>query len=298
VETVRTLVDALGRWADRLMPDPDRARRLQQDLAQLIAGDGLDEATPLTPEVVSTVEAIGHRTARHLTLQLHPEPGRPDAEPPGWPAVSAAEVAGRAGNVRSVQRDGRIGELRLDGFDEVTTAGPYLQAAFTLLRDCDAVVLDLRSNGGGALSSLALVAEFVLGSTPTQLATVDYRDRPARQWWTAGTLGDTTLAADARVAVLIGPGTYSSGEALAYHLVHRRRVRTFGQRTPGAADHVTPVRVTPSVTALMPEGTPVDPVTGGNWEGAGVSPAVPCEPAQASSIAHEWLRSTSRTPDA
>jgi hypothetical protein len=25
VETVRTLVDALGHWASRLMPDPDRA---------------------------------------------------------------------------------------------------------------------------------------------------------------------------------------------------------------------------------------------------------------------------------
>jgi C-terminal processing protease CtpA/Prc len=161
------------------------------------------------------------------------------------------------------------------------------------------MVLDLRSNGGGALSSLALVAEFVLGATPsTQLATVHYRDRPARQWWTTGILGDTTLATDARVAVLIGPGTYSSGEALAYHLHHRGRVRTFGCRTPGAADHVTPVRVTPSVTALMPEATPVDPVTGGNWEGVGVSPTVACDPADAASMAREWLRSTRGTPDA
>ena len=55
------------------------------------------------------------------------------------------------------------------------------------------------------------------------------------------------------VAVLVGPGTYSSGEALAYHLQVRGAVRTFGRATPGAADHVTPVRVTPRVSARLPE---------------------------------------------
>jgi len=38
----------------------------------------------------------------------------------------------------------------------------------------------------------------------------------------------------------------------------RGRVRVFGIPTPAAADHVTPVRVTPSVTALIPEGTTID----------------------------------------
>ena len=78
----------------------------------------------------------------------------------------------------------------------------------------------------------------------------------------------------------IGPGTYSSGEALAYHLSTRGRVRLFGRRTPGAADHVTPVRVSPSVVALIPEATTIDVVSGRNWEGTGVVPDVSCaEPA-------------------
>lgn len=289
MENVRTLVDALANWASRLVPDPDRARRLNRDLSELVDSQALDPVSPLTPEVLSVVEASCHRTARHLTLQWHPEPAEPDTQPPGWPAVSAAEVADRAGCLRSIERHERTGELRLDGFDEVAAASPYLRAAFTLLRDCDALLLDLRFNGGGALSSLAMVAEFVLGPTPTLLATVHYRDRPARQWWTTGGLGDLSLAAETRVAVLIGPGTYSSGEALAYHLRSRGRVRVFGHRTPGAADHVTPVRVTPSVTALMPEATPADPVTDTNWEGVGVSPDTTCDPADAPSIARQWL---------
>ncbi|WP_405060211.1 S41 family peptidase [Kribbella sp. NBC_01505] len=42
------------------------------------------------------------------------------------------------------------------------------------------------------------------------------------------------------VAVLVGPGTFSSGEALAYHLRVRGRVTVVGETTPGAADHITP----------------------------------------------------------
>ena len=49
-----------------------------------------------------------------------------------------------------------------------------------------------------------------------------------------------------------------------------------GEASRGAADHVTPVRVTRSATAFLPEAVVLDPATGGNWEGTGVRPDVPC----------------------
>ena len=139
------------------------------------------------------------------------------------------------------------------------------------------------------MSTLTLLAEFVLGTGIEQLSTVRYRDQPDRQWWTSGLLADQRLPREKPVAVLIGPGTYSSGEALAYHLQTRSRVRLFGQRTPGAADHVTPIRVTPSVVALIPEATTTDVVSGTNWEGAGVLPDVSCRPDQSEGLALAWL---------
>ncbi len=291
MENLRDIVSSLARWGKQLMPDPDRAERLHGDLLAL-GDEASDPTVPVSPELLALVEETCHRTARHLTLELHDDARPPDETAPGWPPVSRIEVARRAANVRTVRRHGGIGELRLDGFDDLRYAAPYLRSAFTILQDCEGLTLDLRSNGGGALSSLAVVAEFVLGPEPTHLATVHHHERPPRQWWTSECLGDLTLAPDVRVAVLIGPGTYSSGEALAYHLRHRGRVRTFGSRTPGAADHVTPVRITPRVTALVPEATPIDPVTGTNWEGDGVSPDVECDPESAGSIVREWLRSS------
>jgi C-terminal processing protease CtpA/Prc len=62
-----------------------------------------------------------------------------------------------------------------------------------------------------------------------------------------------------------------------------------GATTRGAADHVTPVRVTPHVTAYLPEAYVVDATTGTNWEGTGVRPDVPCEPAEAVEVAARRL---------
>jgi len=290
MENTQSLVDGLITWTDRLVPDRDRAGELARQLRGALADGTLHPNQPVTRSTLDAVEAVCHRTARHLTLELHEQPGEPDQESPGWPPQTRREVISRAGCVRSVQRPPGVsfGELRIDGFDDSEYAGPFLHAAFALLDGVDGLILDLRHNGGGAVSSLAVLAEYVLGPEPEHLATVHYRDQPPRQWWTTGGLTHLHLPAATRVALLIGPGTYSSGEALAYHLKSRGRVRVFGARTPGAADHVTPIRLTPQVSALIPEGTTIDQRTGTNWEGRGVEPDVPSVE-DADVLARAWL---------
>jgi hypothetical protein len=77
--------------------------------------------------------------------------------------------------------------------------------------------------------------------------------------------------------------------ALAYHLQSQRRGRLVGQRTAGAADHITPVRLSRHVRALLPEARVRDAVTGTNWEGTGVVPDIPSVPAEVLKAAIEAM---------
>jgi C-terminal processing protease CtpA/Prc len=177
--------------------------------------------------------------------------------------------------------------LALDSMDGVHIAAPFLHAAFALLRGATGIVLDLRRNGGGDPGTLTLVLDWLLGGRPTHISDVIYRDR-TRQWWTTGRLAD--LSRETPVSVLISERTFSSGEALAYHLQSQRRAKLVGQGTPGAADHITPVRLSGHVRAMLPEARVRDAVTGTNWEGTGVVPDVPCQPAEALDAAIDALK--------
>lgn len=269
--TVSDVVGRLVTWFDRLMPPDGRRDTL---ISTLRAGFGDDDG-PATAERLAEVERHAWTVSRHVALFVDPagtEP--PTVDEPAWPPPDPDDVRRRAANVTRVERlaDG-TGLLRIDGLDAVGLAQPYVDAAFGLLRGAGRIVLDLRRNGGGDPGTVALIAGWLLGDASVKLSDVVYRDR-VRQWWTPQRPPGTALRQD--VDVLVGPGTFSSGEALAYHLRSRGRVRVIGEATPGAADHVLPVRLAPTVLAHVPNARVVDAVSGGNWEGTGVLPDLPC----------------------
>jgi hypothetical protein len=277
--TVAELTASLVRWLDRLMPADSRTADLVRTLdATFGAVSG-----PVTARECERIEATAHRFSRHLELVFDPDgTGEPDVDSPGWPPPDPAAVARRAAAVSEVRRlPCGVCVIRVDGLDPLGRARPYLDAAFTLSRGAPGIVLDLRHNGGGDPATVAHIAGLLSGDTSVHLSTVVYRDRE-RQWWTPEFPAGT--ATTANLAVLIGPGTFSSGEALAYHLGARGRGTLVGAPTPGAADHITPIRLTAQVTGHLPEAYVRDAVTGGNWEGQGVIPDVPSDTPEATAV--------------
>ncbi|MGW6278439.1 S41 family peptidase [Kribbella sp. NPDC055071] len=270
---MRDLVERLTGWLRRLMPPGARRDAL---IAVLTERFGAVDRPVTAPDCVA-MERCAWTVSRHLALTFQPDgTARPDTVPPGWPDPDPDVVQARAASVSQVRRlVGGTCLISVDDLDDVSLAQPYLDGAFALAQGSARILLDLRANGGGDPATVAHIAGRLLGDTPTQLSEVVYPDRQ-RQWWTPALPSGMSLRQP--VAVLVGPGTFSSGEALAYHLQARGRVTVVGETTPGAADHITPIRLAPTVLAYLPEAYVVDSISGTNWEGTGVVPDVVSPP--------------------
>lgn len=278
--TIAELTARLVAWLHRLMPARARRDRLVADLTHRFG----DDQGPVTASACRAIEEAAWAHSRHLALAFEPDgTAPPDEESRGWPPPDPVAVRARAASLTAVRRldDGGC-VLRVDDLDPVALARPYVDAAFTLAAGATHVVLDLRANGGGDPATLAAIAGRLLGDEARQLSEVVYADR-TRQWWTPDLAAGTALTQPA--SVLVGNRTFSSGEALAYHLQMRGRVTVVGEPTPGAADHITPIRLAPTVRAHLPEAYVIDSVTATNWEGRGVVPDVACPAGDALDVA-------------
>ena len=264
---IDALVHELAGWVTRL---PPRQPRMDALAAALVQEFG-DRSEPVTAAGLTAIEAVAHRYCRHLTLDFHPDGDLVvDSTAPGWPPDDPDAIRRHGWPISSVRRtDDGLAVVTVDSMPAFAPSRPFVAAAIALADGARGVALDLRGNGGGDPETVAMIVGWLCG--PDQdISDVVYRDR-TRHWTTPD---GPTLPADTPVVVLVSGRTYSSGEGLAYHLQVRGRGRLFGQRTPGAADHVTPVNVTPQVQAILPEAYVLDSVTGGNWEGTGVRPDV------------------------
>jgi C-terminal processing protease CtpA/Prc len=284
---IGALAQELAGWVERLPPPQPRMDALAAALVEEFG----NRSEPVTAAALTAIEAVAHRYCRHLTLDFRPDGDLAvDPTPPGWPPDDPSEIRRYGWPISSVRRtDDGLAIVAVDSMPAFAPSRPFIAAAIALADGARGVVLDLRHNGGGDPETVAMIVGWLCG--PDQdISDVVYRDR-TRHWTTPD---GPRLPADTPVVVLVSGRTYSSGEALAYHLQVRGRGRLFGQRTPGAADHVTPVNVTPEVQAILPEAYVLDSVTGTNWEGTGVRPDVETSPEDTEEVALAALRHATR----
>src|SRR5690349_13205124 len=271
--TVAEVITRLAAWLRRLPPPQERIGRLVAELEERFAG----RTEPVTQDACAEIERAAWPYSRHLLLHYDRDgTGEPDEEDPGWPDPDPEAILPRAAQVRQVSRlEGGACLIRIDGFESLSIAQPYLDAAFALARGATGIVLDLRASTGGDPGTVACLAGRLPGGKAVPLSEVTCRGH-RRQWWAPDLPAGTAGPPGTPVAVLASARTFSSAEALACHLQARGRVTVVGERTPGAADHVTDIRLAATVTGELPIGYCTDTVTGTSWEGRGVAPQVDC----------------------
>jgi retinol-binding protein 3 len=216
-----------------------------------------------------------------------PQPGpipQPGAVPqmvqmgPGSPGANEmAERMSRRANfgLRKVEvLDGNIGYLEVAGFDDAPGAYAAIGDALRFLERTDAIIIDLRRNGGGSGEMSHMLFSHFLSETP--VPTIRIRDRRD------GT--DTTLTSVARVTgprrttvplyVLTSNRSASAAEEFAFVLRNKERATIVGERTAGAG-HMNDILPIGNGFLLSVSTTRVsDAVSGAEWEKVGVAPNV------------------------
>jgi hypothetical protein len=287
-ELVRETVEALANVVGREYMDAETAGRVEGSLRQRLAKNRYrNVASAEALAAMLTHDLFELTRDKHLSVSVATDAGSSPAEG-RRPAESNRETVARRANF-GVQRieilSGNIGYMNLTSFFREEEARSAISAAMEVLRNADALILDLRSNGGGSPETVALVASYLFDDTDLPLFEIVPRSGQRRVYRTtaavlAGRNGQRPAYA------LTSERTFSAGEGLAFILQERRRAEVIGETTAGAANPGRPYALNARFSATVPNGKVQTAIRHGNWEGAGVTPDMMTPASEALRVAH------------
>ena len=181
---------------------------------------------------------------------------------------------------------GNIGYLDLRFFADTSYAREAAAAAMGVLQGSDAVIFDLRSNGGGSPQMVQFLCSYFFGPEPVHLNSLYWRpsDR-TDEFWTLKDLPGKRMP-DVDLFILTSRRTFSGAEEFTYNMKNLKRATIVGETTGGGAHPVNMKAVNDTFVLFVPVGRAINPISQTNWEGVGVEPDVKVSSEKALATAH------------
>lgn len=250
------------------------------------AYDSVTSATDFAAVVTAHLQAISHD--KHLRLIFAAE-GLPGPSAPGPDARARAVENSRLMNYgfeRVERLPGNIGYLDLRGFDGFPEASDTAIAAMSFLANTDALIVDVRENGGGSPAMIGRICSYLFDEV-VHLNDIYWRESDrTEQFWTSPQVEGRRYGGRKPVYVLTSRRTFSAAEEFTYDLKALGRATIVGESTGGGAHPGGTRPITRDFAVWVPSGRAINPITKTNWEGTGVQPDVPVEARLARETAH------------
>jgi hypothetical protein len=165
-----------------------------------------------------------------------------------------------------------IGYLKFNAFLDPQICGPTVTNALGFLAHADAVIVDLRQNGGGDPAMVELIASYFF-SEPTHINDLyDRHEDKTTQYWTLPYVPGPRISAP--LYILTSSRTFSGAEEFSYDMQTQKRATIVGETTGGGAHPVNGFPASDHLIVGVPFARPINPVTHKDWEGTGITPDV------------------------
>ena len=290
--TRKQVIDGVVRRIEDGYIFPDKAKQMALAVRRNLGRgeyDRITGATALAERLTRDLRAV----SRDLHLEVSYVSGGvrdevPDAEPTPEERREQAALGRRInwGFERVERLNGNVGYLEIRTFNfDAESVDSTLAAAMSFLANTDALIIDVRRNGGGDPNMVAAVCSYLM---PAGTLVNKFYWRPQNRWdeFRTKKVSGRHYGTSRPVYVLTSDHTFSGAEEFAYDVQTQKRGEVVGDTTGGGAHPGGFRKVTEQFGVWVPSGRAVNPVTGKNWEGTGVIPDVPAAADDALRMAH------------
>ena len=287
----KATIERLSEMLNERYVFPDVAKTTGEHLQQQLRAGRFDQCTDVKSFAqVLTEEAQSITHDKHMRVRPAPPADAPSATIEQLVDGRLDDTEWRRSNVAgfsaAAKLEGKIGYLDLRGFAPPQAGAPIADHYMALLGTSDAIIIDLRKNGGGSPGMVQYLCSYFFDKT-IHLNSLYWREGDR----TGGVL---TLAKnggekmpDVPLFVLTSNRTFSGAEEFSYNMQTQKRATLVGETTGGGANPGGGMPINDKLMVFIPTGKAINPVTKTNWEGVGVVPEVQVPAAEALDKAKE-----------
>jgi len=260
---------------------PDLAKKMSIDInSRLVKGEykSVTSAIKFANTLTEDMQAISKDKHLRVRYSERPMPERAARREPSKEEQARAEAFMRKRNFgfEKIERmQGNIGYIDLRGFSDHEQGAKTVESAMNFLANTDALIFDLRRNGGGSPQMVALISSYLFGDEKIHLNDLYWRQGDqTNEFWTSPEKADVKFEGK-DIYILTSNRTFSAAEEFSYNLRNLKRATIVGETTGGGAHPGGTFRLDKHFGAFISTGRAISPITKTNWEGTGVKPHVP-----------------------